>query len=205
MNVLSWPAVDVGCSQEHGQRSRPRKDSVCFLIIRIHVYYWIFLVLPRETCFERCSPFLTKWMLLTLRSGLAETLRSELLLYSISVHIFFPGAIYSPGYTEENRVKPKITLKIEESDEGMMPEYSAQTLLRGGPTQVSITELYNTFLFRHWRWQFPYSFWYIGQYFPCINEGVNAQQQNLFGCRLCVDWMGGWLSLECERAFTKSV
>ncbi|KAF8621629.1 hypothetical protein AX15_007647 [Amanita polypyramis BW_CC] len=63
--------------------------------------------------------------------GLAETLRSELLLYSISVHIFFPGSIYSPGYIEENKVKPKITLKIEESDEGMKPEQSAQTLLRG--------------------------------------------------------------------------
>ncbi|KAG6917909.1 hypothetical protein DXG01_000518 [Tephrocybe rancida] len=51
--------------------------------------------------------------------GLAETLRSELLLYLVSVHIFFPGTIYSPGYIEENKTKPKITLKIEESDGGV--------------------------------------------------------------------------------------
>jgi len=63
--------------------------------------------------------------------GLAETLRSELLLYSIGVHIFFPGTIYSPGYIEENKTKPKITLKIEESDDGLKPEQAAEALLRG--------------------------------------------------------------------------
>jgi hypothetical protein len=63
--------------------------------------------------------------------GLAETLRSELLLYSVSVHIFFPGTIYSPGYTEENKTKPKITLKIEETDDGQTPEKAAEALLRG--------------------------------------------------------------------------
>ncbi|KAF8639911.1 hypothetical protein AX17_001162 [Amanita inopinata Kibby_2008] len=63
--------------------------------------------------------------------GLAETLRSELLLYSISVHIFFPGTIYSPGYVEENRTKPKITLKIEEADDGLRPEQAARVLLLG--------------------------------------------------------------------------
>ncbi|KAJ7507883.1 oxidoreductase [Mycena galericulata] len=63
--------------------------------------------------------------------GLAETLRSELILYDIGVHIFFPGTIYSPGYEEENKTKPKITLKIEETDEGMHPDKVAETLLRG--------------------------------------------------------------------------
>lgn len=63
--------------------------------------------------------------------GLAETLRSELLLYSVSVHIFFPGTIYSPGYIEENKTKPKITLKIEETDDGMKPEKAAEALLKG--------------------------------------------------------------------------
>jgi len=63
--------------------------------------------------------------------GLAETLRSELLLYSIGVHIFFPGTMFSPGYIEENKTKPKITLKIEESDEGMKPEQAAEVLLHG--------------------------------------------------------------------------
>ncbi|KAK7061780.1 3-ketodihydrosphingosine reductase TSC10 [Favolaschia claudopus] len=63
--------------------------------------------------------------------GLAETLRSELLLYNIGVHIFFPGTIYSPGYVEENKTKPKITLKIEESDEGLQPDRVAEALLHG--------------------------------------------------------------------------
>ncbi|KZP32984.1 oxidoreductase [Athelia psychrophila] len=63
--------------------------------------------------------------------GLAETLRSELALYDIGVHIFFPATIYSPGYAEENKSKPKITLKIEEGDEGLKPEQSAATLLSG--------------------------------------------------------------------------
>ena len=52
-------------------------------------------------------------------------------MYSIGVHIFFPGTIYSPGYIEENKSKPKITLKIEESDEGLKPEQAAEVLLRG--------------------------------------------------------------------------
>jgi short-subunit dehydrogenase len=63
--------------------------------------------------------------------GLAETLRSELILYNIGIHIFFPGTIYSPGYVEENKTKPKITLKIEETDEGMQPDKVAEALLRG--------------------------------------------------------------------------
>lgn len=58
-------------------------------------------------------------------------MRSELLLYSVSVHIFFPGTIYSPGYIEENKTKPKITLKIEETDDGMKPEKAAEALLKG--------------------------------------------------------------------------
>ncbi|KAG5338525.1 hypothetical protein C0989_007178 [Termitomyces sp. Mn162] len=41
------------------------------------------------------------------------------------------GTIYSPGYIEENKTKPKITLKIEESDEGMQPDAAAQALLQG--------------------------------------------------------------------------
>lgn len=64
-------------------------------------------------------------------TGLAETLRSELLLYSIDIHIMFPGTIHSPGLVEENKSKPKITLKIEESDEGLQPASVAEGLLRG--------------------------------------------------------------------------
>ncbi|KAF8655302.1 hypothetical protein AX16_003199 [Volvariella volvacea WC 439] len=61
----------------------------------------------------------------------SETLRSELQLYSIGVHIFFPGTILSPGYIEENKRKPQITLKIEERDETCRPDEAAQALLHG--------------------------------------------------------------------------
>ena len=32
------------------------------------------------------------------------------------MHIYFPGTIASPGHEQENKTKPKITAKIEESD-----------------------------------------------------------------------------------------
>ncbi|KAH9933620.1 uncharacterized protein BXZ73DRAFT_101006 [Epithele typhae] len=61
--------------------------------------------------------------------GLAETLHSEFKLYGIDVHIAFPYTIYSKGYEEENRVKPAVTLKIEETDSGNAPELVAATIL----------------------------------------------------------------------------
>lgn len=39
--------------------------------------------------------------------------------------------MYSPGYVEENKTKPKITLKIEESDGGVKPDQAAEALLQG--------------------------------------------------------------------------
>ncbi|KAI0638137.1 oxidoreductase [Trametes polyzona] len=63
--------------------------------------------------------------------GLAEALQSELMLYGIGVHIAFPGTIYTPGYENENKTKPKVTLKIEETDSGSSPEYVADVILKG--------------------------------------------------------------------------
>lgn len=63
--------------------------------------------------------------------GLADTLRSELQLYNIDVHIFFPCTMFTPGYEEENKTKPKITLKIEESDSGLTAEQAARSMLTG--------------------------------------------------------------------------
>lgn len=60
----------------------------------------------------------------------------------MSVHIFFPGTIYSPGYIEENKTKPKITLKIEETDDGMKPEKAAEALLNGKPGNSCLTLTY---------------------------------------------------------------
>ncbi|KAG6811314.1 hypothetical protein H0H92_008026 [Tricholoma furcatifolium] len=39
-----------------------------------------------------------------------------------------------PGYIEENKTKPAITLKIEESDEGVQPDAAAYALLQGTVT-----------------------------------------------------------------------
>jgi 3-dehydrosphinganine reductase len=64
-------------------------------------------------------------------AGLAEALRSELLLYSIDVHCYFPGTMFTPGYITENKTKPKITLKIEETDDGLQPDVAAARMLRG--------------------------------------------------------------------------
>lgn len=65
------------------------------------------------------------------RPGLAESLRSELILYGISVHAYFPGTILSPGLEEENKTKPKITLEIEGQDDGLTPAQCAKGLIKG--------------------------------------------------------------------------
>ncbi|KAI9001062.1 oxidoreductase [Trametes punicea] len=63
--------------------------------------------------------------------GLAEALHSELILYGIDVHIALPGTIFSPGLEKENLVKPKITLKLEETDGGSTPEEIAERVFDG--------------------------------------------------------------------------
>ncbi|KAH9844257.1 oxidoreductase [Rhodofomes roseus] len=63
--------------------------------------------------------------------GLAEALQSELILYDIDVHVAFPGTILSPGLEQENQVKPKVTLKLEETDDGYTPEVVAAGVLKG--------------------------------------------------------------------------
>ncbi|GAA5977712.1 hypothetical protein JCM10908_005067 [Rhodotorula pacifica] len=63
--------------------------------------------------------------------GLAEALRNELQLYSISVHLFLPATIYSPGFGNEQRLKPEVTKKIEGPDEGKSPDGVARELLKG--------------------------------------------------------------------------
>lgn len=65
--------------------------------------------------------------------GLAESLRSEGLLYGIDVHIFFAPTMDSPGLKEENRLKPKVTVAIEEGDDVVSCEAAAASLVRGKP------------------------------------------------------------------------
>ncbi|KAF8194594.1 oxidoreductase [Pholiota molesta] len=63
--------------------------------------------------------------------GLADTLHSELMLYGIDVHVYFPATMYTPGYDEENKTKPDIVKKIESTDEGTTAEQAAQVLYKG--------------------------------------------------------------------------
>lgn len=67
----------------------------------------------------------------SISSGLADSLRSELLLYDISVHAYFPGTILSPGLAEENKTKPKVTQEIEGKVEALSCQDCAKGLLRG--------------------------------------------------------------------------
>lgn len=64
-------------------------------------------------------------------AGLAETLRNELLLYNISVHLFLPATIFSPGFEHEQSLKPALTKKIEGPDEGKSCDDVAAALIRG--------------------------------------------------------------------------
>jgi hypothetical protein len=64
-------------------------------------------------------------------TGLADTLRSEYLLYGIKVHMYLPAGILSPNFELENRTKPDITKKIEEGDTPMTPEACVECLIIG--------------------------------------------------------------------------
>ena len=57
-------------------------------------------------------------------------------MYDIGVHIAFPSTIYTKGYDEENLIKPKITLKIEERDQGLHPELVAEHMIKGGSSHL---------------------------------------------------------------------
>ncbi|KAJ2931994.1 hypothetical protein H1R20_g5105, partial [Candolleomyces eurysporus] len=58
--------------------------------------------------------------------ALADTLQSETMLYGIDTQVYFPPTMFSPGLENENKTKPDIVKKIDESDEGQTPEQAAQ-------------------------------------------------------------------------------
>lgn len=67
--------------------------------------------------------------------ALSETLAQELLLYAhhtpIATHCVFPATILSPGYEREQLVKPGITKKLEEVDDGQSPAEVARETVKG--------------------------------------------------------------------------
>ena len=56
-----------------------------------------------------------------------------MLLHRISVHIFMPAGIDTPGFVAENARKPELTKKIEQGDKVIGPEACAGHLIRGAP------------------------------------------------------------------------
>lgn len=63
--------------------------------------------------------------------ALADTLRLECLMYDIDVHCVFPATIYSPGFEDEQKLKPEITKILEEGDSGQTPDQVAVAALKG--------------------------------------------------------------------------
>jgi len=54
-----------------------------------------------------------------------------MILHDISIHLFMPAGIDSPGFLEEEKEKPAVTKKIEESDDQISPEKCAEYLIAG--------------------------------------------------------------------------
>ena len=63
--------------------------------------------------------------------GLAEILRHELLPYNIKVSILFPVDTDTPGFAEENKLKPPECSMISESGGLMTPEEVADEFIKG--------------------------------------------------------------------------
>ncbi|KAJ3251663.1 3-dehydrosphinganine reductase [Chytriomyces hyalinus] len=61
--------------------------------------------------------------------GLCDVLRNELLPLGISMHLFSPGSMNTPGFAEENKTKPEITCKIEGTDVAAEPDFVARALV----------------------------------------------------------------------------
>jgi hypothetical protein len=55
-----------------------------------------------------------------------------MILHNISIHIFMPAGIDTPGFVEEEKEKPAVTRKIEESDDQISAEKCAEYLIAGG-------------------------------------------------------------------------
>jgi 3-dehydrosphinganine reductase len=62
-----------------------------------------------------------------------------MLLHDISVHIYMPAGIESPGMIAENVAKPAVTKKIEETDVAMSPKACALNLISGESVRLPFT------------------------------------------------------------------
>ena len=63
--------------------------------------------------------------------ALADTLRSEFFLYDIDVHICFICSTQTPGFEEEQKLKPAVTKKLEEADSILSTDEVVSKILKG--------------------------------------------------------------------------
>lgn len=61
--------------------------------------------------------------------GMAEALHMELKPFKIGVTVAFPPDTDTPGYEEENKTKPSLTLKMSETSSVYSPDDVAQTII----------------------------------------------------------------------------
>jgi len=63
--------------------------------------------------------------------GLADSIREELAAYGVSVSIFLPGEMDTPGLQIENKIKSDLTKEVEGSGESVTAEEASSMLLKG--------------------------------------------------------------------------
>jgi hypothetical protein len=61
-----------------------------------------------------------------------------MILHNISIHLFMPAGIDTPGFVEEEKEKPAVTRKIEESDDQISAEKCAEYLIAGGSIRLRL-------------------------------------------------------------------
>jgi len=61
-----------------------------------------------------------------------------MLLHGITIHLFLPTGIDSPGLVEENKQKPALTVALEEGDKPLSPESCAASLFKGESSFASV-------------------------------------------------------------------
>lgn len=78
--------------------------------------------------------------------GLAEALNMELKPFNIGVTISFPPDTDTPGYEEENKIKPSLTSEISKSGSVYSPDEVAKALIR----DVTRGRFYSTIGLENW-------------------------------------------------------
>lgn len=63
--------------------------------------------------------------------NLADSLRQECILYDIEVSVYLPSTILSPGYEQENTLKPELVLQMEGMDSVQTCEEAASHCMTG--------------------------------------------------------------------------